>query len=427
MMECKNSSFCLFDQQAVQTDILSSLTVDYHPRTSENSGPIEFVIPGSSNEYINLENVNVDVKFKILLADGSPINDTHKVGLNNAPLSTLFRDVSLTVGNQQIEGGQNHYPYKSYMHTVTQFHPATQVSDMEAIGWYKDEAKLHDNEANKGFIKRSQLIKDSKVCQLFGPLDLDFFKQPRYLLPNTDLRIKLTLNKPEFLLNAYGKVHDFKIHMVDITLYVERILANPSVISGHMSGLNHQNAIYPINHTKLLTFTIPKDQKSFMKDGLFPSEAPKLLLISMVDNDAFNGDITKNPFHFKHNDLSSIAVLVNGQSRPCTAPLKPNFKTSEYVRSYTQFMETFQYLNKDDTNGLTLKEFKHGYTMFAYDLTPDGDITSSYRHANVPHNIRLSMEFATTLKTTINVLIYAVFDSAIEITKLRDIILQYNR
>lgn len=425
-MECKNSSFCLFDQQAVQTDVLSSRIVDYHPRTAENVGPIEFLIPGSSDEYIDLSYVMVDLKFKILQSDGKNIEAAHKVGLINNPLASFFRDVSLTIAEQQVEGGQNDYAYKSYFDTVVQFHPAAQNSHMQAIGWYKDQAGKFDDETNTGFICRSELIQESKVCQLYGPLHLDFFKQSRYLICNTDMRLKLTVNKPEFLLNAYGTVLDFKIQVEDITLYVRRVLTNPSVIAGHLSGLNNKNVLYPIQHTKLVTFTIPKDQKSFMKDGLFPSEAPKLLMVAMVDNDAYNGAIKKNPFHFKHNRLSEIALRVNGVSHP-GPPYRPDFTSSQYVRSYADVMNVFGYFNTDDTNGLTMYDFKHGYTLYAFDLTADNDITAPYRQANVPHNIRLDLQFKASLTRTINVLIYAVFDSTIEITKLRDVILHYNR
>ena len=425
-MECKNSSLCLFDQQAVQSDILSSQVVDYHPRTAENAGPIEFVIPGSTEEYIDLSYAMLDVRFKILKADGKDIEDKDLVGPNNGPLATLFRDVSLSIAGQQVEGGQQDYPYKAYFNTVTQFHPAAQASHMQAVGWYKDEADKFDDATNSGFVSRCKLIKKSKVCQLYGPLELDFFRQSRYLLSNTDMRLKLTLNKPEFLLNAFGATTDFKIHLEDITLFIRRAMINPSVIKGHMQGLNTQNALYPIQHTKLVTFTIPKDQKSFMKDGLFPSESPKLLMVAMVDNEAFNGHIKKNPYHFKHNDLREIALRVNGVSHP-GPPYKPDFSTSQYVRSYVDFMNVFGYYNKDDTNGLTMKEFANGYTLYAFDLTADSDITAGYRQANVPHNIRLDLQFKSNLTKTINVLIFAVFDSTIEITKLRDIILHYNR
>lgn len=426
MMECKNSSFFLFDQQAIQSEVLGSKIVDYHPRTAENVGPIEFLIPGSSDEYIDLSYAMIDVRFRIQQKDGSAIDATHKVGLNNLPLATLFRDVSLTIAETQVEGGQNDYPYKAYFHTVSQFHPDAQKSHMEAIGWYKDQAGLFDDETNSGFVSRAKLIEGSKVCQLYGPLHLDFFRQSRYLLSNTDLRLKLTLNKPEFLLNAYGKVTDFKIHMEDITLYIRRLLVNPSVITGHNSGLTNKNALYPIQHSKLLTFTIPKGQKSFMKDGLYPSEAPKMIMVAMVDNDALNGNIKKNPYQFKHNNLTEIALRINGESQP-GPPYKPDFSSSQFVRSYVDFMTVFGYFNTDDTNGLTMREFKYGYTIYAFDLTADNDISASYRQAHVPHNIRLNLEFDTNLSSTINVLIYALFDSTIEITRLRDIILHYNR
>lgn len=425
-MECKNSSFCLFDKQAVQTDILSSQIVDYHPRTAENAGPIEFVIPGSTDDYIDLSYAMIDVKFKILLADGSAIEDKHKVGLNNLPLATLFRDVTLTIAGQQVEGGQHDYPYKAYFNAMTQFHPAAQTSHMQAVGWYKDEAGKFDDETNSGFVSRSKLIKDSKICQFYGPLELDFFRQSRYLIADTSMRLKLTLNKPEFLLNAHAAVTNFKIQMEDITLYIRRVTVNPSVIQGHTAGLNTQNVLYPVQHTKLVTFTIPKDQKSFTKDDLFPSAAPKLIIVAMVDNDAFVGHIKKNPYFFKHNRLTEIALRVNGVSHP-GPPYKPDFNSYEFMRSYVDVMDVFGYYNKDDTNGLTMQEYKSGYTFYAYDMTADSNIAASYRQANVAQNIRLDLEFKQTLTKTVNVLIYAVFDSTIEITKLRDVILHYNR
>ena len=50
-MEVKNSALCLFDKPAVQTDFIRNQTVDYYPLTNvESGGPIEFTIPGSSEE-----------------------------------------------------------------------------------------------------------------------------------------------------------------------------------------------------------------------------------------------------------------------------------------------------------------------------------------------------------------------------------------
>ena len=114
-MECKNSSLCIFDKVAVQTDIIKSNEVDYFPVTSISSGgPIEFHIPGNSEEYIDCNNINLYLKIKVTKADGTDIAATDKVGLNNLAISTLFQDVILTIGETQFEGGQKCYPYKGY-------------------------------------------------------------------------------------------------------------------------------------------------------------------------------------------------------------------------------------------------------------------------------------------------------------------------
>ena len=84
--------------------------------------------------------------------------------------------MSLTVGETQIEGGQQSYLYIGYLSTVTQFHPAAQKSHMQLFGWQKDEAGKFDDDANAGFVKRQVWTAGSKVCELYGPLYLDFMR-----------------------------------------------------------------------------------------------------------------------------------------------------------------------------------------------------------------------------------------------------------
>ena len=145
----------------------------------------------------------------------------------------------------------------------------------------------------------------------------------------------------------------------------------------------------------------------------------------MSSNKAFNGDLEENPFNFEHFNVSEVALLINGTSHPGPR-YKPDFGSGQYQRDYSDLMETFNYYNSDDTNGLTQEDFTGGYTIYAFDLTPDNDISGDYRHPNLGEDIRLDLTFKTTLSETINVLIYAVFDSQVQITKLRDVIADYH-
>lgn len=414
----------IFNPLPVQTDIRSAKDVDYHPRNAENTGPLEFVIPGSGDEYIDVNNIEINIKFKILKADGTVIAAADEVGLNNLPIATIFRDVTLHIGDRQIEGGQQDYAHKAYFHNVMQFHPAAQKSHMKTLGWYRDEAGKFDNKTNKGFVAHQKLTEGSKTCELHGPIYLDFFNQNRPLISNTDMRLKFTFQKPEFLLNSY-KPTDCKIKILDMTLYVRRLLMNPSVIQGHMTGLNTQNALYPVNHTELQKYSVPAGGKTFRKDNLFPTQSPKLILVAMTTDKAYSGDYGANPFNFQHFNLNEIALLSDGVSVPGPR-FKPDFDRGFYVRDYSSLMGAFKYNCTDDSNGLTLQEFAGGTLIYAFNRTPDNDISSDHRHPSLGENLRLDIGFKTALTETICVLIYAVFDSQVQITKLRDVIADYH-
>ena len=84
-------------------------------------------------------------------------------------------------------------------------------------------------------------------------------------------------------------------------------------------------------------------------------------------------------------------------------------------------------LNADDAIGLTYEEFGSGYTLYAYDLTADNDISTSYRQVIAHIKLRFELSSSKDLPTTINVLLFAMFDSHVEITKLRDVLTNYTR
>ena len=423
-MQVTNSALCIFDRPPVQTAVIRNTTVDYYPLTNVSAGgPIEFFIPGSTEDYIDVNDISLYIKAKVTKTSGAPLDVADKVALTNLPISSLFQDVALTLGENQIEGGQMCYPYLGYFHTLMQFDPKAQQSHMRAQGWYMDEPGKFDIDANAGFIKRQEMISKSHSFELMGPLFLNFFRQSQYLISQTGMRIKLLPSKPEFALCAFaGK--DFKVVFEDVILYVPRYTLNPSVINGHATGLKRQNAIYPLLHTEVTTFTIPKGQKSYTKDRLFPDQSPKLLMVALVENEAFNGTMNKNPFHFKHFDLTKIALFHDGMT---IKSLTPDFDNNKYLRSYVHTMRTFNYYNTDDSNGLTPEAFANGSTIYAYDLTADKAVDATHRQAMLTKNLRLELYFAKDIPTTINVLLYAVYDSEIEITQLRDVITHYNR
>ena len=160
-------------------DIISSKIVDYHPITNiaGNDIPIHFEVTGSPDEYIDCQSIDLELKVKITKTDGTDIDSkTDKVGLTNLAIASLFQDVSLTLNDKQIEGGDHTYPYGAYLGTLSQFQSQAKKTHLLTSGWLGDEEEKFDNTANKGLIKRMEWSADSKEMYFKGPVYLDFFR-----------------------------------------------------------------------------------------------------------------------------------------------------------------------------------------------------------------------------------------------------------
>lgn len=426
-MECKTESLCLFDDKQVQVDITGNVITDYHPLTSLSAGgPIEFHIPGSVDEYIDLSDMQILLRVQILRSDGTNLQADDNVAFINQPISSIFQDVFVTIGDKQVEGGQHCYPYNAYLSSLLQFHPSAKKTHMQAWGWDEDEPGKFDRDTNEGHKARAADTSGSAEWELNGPLFLDITRQSRYLLPQTDLRLKFLPAKPDFVLHDLAKKSTYKYKINRATLYVRRMRVKDSVISSHNRGLKTQNAIYHLDHVDVNTFTVTKGVRDYIKDRLYPTQTPKMLVVGLLEHDAFNGNIEKSPFNFKHFDLNKIGIYRDGELVPGQI-FTPDYKREHFMRAYTNTMNVMKYFNTDDSNGMTIEHFKKGYNLYAFDLTPDAQCNAPYRSIVYNSSLRLELNFAEPLKTTINVLLFAIFDAKLEITSLRDVILSYNR
>ena len=118
-------------------------------------------------------------------------------------------------------------------------------------------------------------------------------------------------------------------------------------------------------------YSIPQGAMSHTHENLFLGTLPKRLILWCIDNDAYNGEYSKNPFNAKNNAINFLAVYVDGR-QVRAKPLQPNFETGSYIRSYVNLFSATGKQSQDEGNGLSRDDFGQGYTFFGFDLTPDG-------------------------------------------------------
>jgi len=408
-MICGKTELCVFDNAPAQTMVEEGAFVDIHPTTviQGEAATIEFVINGSEKEYLDLNDTLLYLRCKVTARNGADLAAAADITPTNYFLNAIFNDVILSINDTVVEGGNRLYPYKATIESIFNFSNSTKDVQLLPAGYSDDEAT------------RRAWIAQSRTFELIGALRLDFFNQPKYLIPKVNVRIQLQRSKPEFMFN--GAVNG-KLVFQDAVLYVRRARVNQALAMGHQIGLTKQNAIYPITKTQIMTYTVAQGSMSYFKDNIFSTmRLPKFVVIGMVRARAFNGHLGDDPLRFDHYDVSYVGLLCDGQPIPFRDTYRPDFEHHLYAREYMMaIIQNTQHLNNNINNGITMNRFADGCTLFTFNIAPDFDMMAP--QAPRDGNLRLDLKFDKPLPNAINVIVYGVFDGELQIGKDKQVV-----
>lgn len=153
--ECVKSELDLLALPPTQTSIEHGDWVQYKPLASlTDDSPIEFVVPGHGDEYIDLSLTMLNIQARILKSDGTKIEDSVKVGPVNNRLHSLFSQVDVYLNQRLVSSAGNTYAYRSYIETLLNYGPAAKGSHLTSSLWYNDESGNMDNteDENDGLV-----------------------------------------------------------------------------------------------------------------------------------------------------------------------------------------------------------------------------------------------------------------------------------
>ena len=424
--ECSRSEMELFSLPPTLVTVERVQHVQYLPLgTLTDDSPIEFFVSGHGDNYINLSKSYLYVEAKITKADGSNLDADAKVGPVNNWMHALFSQIDLSLNGELVTPSNNTYPYRAYIETLLSYGEEAKKSQLQSVLWYADDPGKFDKldptaaDTNTAYKTRARLTEKSRTCDMVGRLHLDMFLQNRYIINGVDL--KLRLNRTSSAFHLMSNAGTEKTKLTKIVLMIEKVKVNPAVLNAHAKTLNTTTAKYPIRRVDVKSFSLTPGTRTVTRDNVFLGQLPRRVVVAMVSNEAYVGAYKMNPFKLDHCNLNYIALEVGGHSFPAQ-PLTPSFGTeNNYIRSYmTMFTDTGKIF--DDTgNDVTREGYRKGYTLWAFDLSPDKD-DGAHFHLVKEGNLRLDMKFAQALGTTTTVLVYAEFDNVIEIDRARNII-----
>ena len=408
--EAYRSEIALFNPPEVQTTITKGAWVDIYPMNSDlMAGPIEFnIIP--NEDYLDLNDTILTIKVKVFKDHlKTPLGANDDVAFINMPLYSIFSNIDVFFNDVRVDGGDDMYGYHSILKHLMDYSANTLENQFLPTGYAKDQADKMDDKNNTGHVSRK--VWNSGSAHLSGKLQSNIFQQPLYLLNGVRVLIRLFRQKPEFALMSYSVDVKPWFEISEARLSVRRINISPYVREMHEQALSHTNALYHYPLKMFHFFSIPKEERSVIKENLFNGMIPKFVTICMVPSSAFNGMYNKNPYNFTHNNVKSIGLYKNNEPTPF-APYEPNFETSQYMREYIGQYIAMGMLGKDVNLSFTNSEYPKGYTFFMFNLNPDLSMTSALPEKA---NLTLKMQFAKVLPEAVTIIMHVLFDGLIEI------------
>ena len=430
---CVKSELDLFSMPPTQTSIENGSLVEYRPLAAlTDEGPIEFSIPGTSTDYIDPAHVYLYVECKVTKADGTNINDNAKVAPVNLLLHSLFQQLDVSLNGKLVSSSTNTYAYRAYIETLLNYGKAAKETQLTSSLWYKDAVNMDytrtdgDDNVNNGFVKRAEHINRSRTVDMIGRLHCDLFHQEKLLLNQIGMHVKLARSDNKFvLMNGDGADVKYRVKIEKAELLVRKVSILDGVQLAQAKALENDNAKYPLQRVICKTYTIPAQTQNHTQESIFTGQLPTRVVLGFVDNDAFNGSYAKNPFNFKHYNITSISLNVDGQERTLK-PIECNFERGRVSRAYMSLFWGTRKAFKDEDIDVNRDEYANGYTLFCFDLTPDLGETVEHLNLIKSGNIRLVVYFAQPVPNTINAIVYGEFQNVLEVDRNRNIFYDFS-
>lgn len=424
------SELDLFELPPIQTNVLSTEEIAYSPLTPlDNATTLDFIIPGNGDTYRNLSSLYLRLVVEVTnpkttvtaKAEEGPAPKTP--GVVNNLLHSLFTQCTVSFNNTQVSQ-TNDYNYIAFIENILNYGSDAAKTHLQTAGWFLDEENLDsfkDGE-NSAMDSRKKLFVVNRKVELLGKLHIDIFNQPRFLPNNVDIKISLVKAKPLFYMmeEASGNA-DVKI--VEANIFVNHIHLNPNILIAHSKVLERTTVKLPYKKVLLRQYTLNAGQFSLSIDNVVIGQIPNLLIFTIVPNNAYSGNRTKNPFNFKHYDLQQFCLYVDGKQYP-SKPLNFKHETSgktETTRGYNTLFKGTGIHYFDRGHQITKQLYDNGYFMLVFDLTADHSYDFNTMNPIHQGTIRIEGTFGTELPEAVTCLILCEFDGLVEIDKSKNV------
>lgn len=317
--------------------------------------------------------------------------------------------------------------YQAYIQNTYYATQAYKDTVLTNSGYYGDKAgffedcfaKYDDIEKTPNALRRAEIVEGSRWSQLTGPLFVPLFDSENLLINNVSVDIELIRNSPEFILYDETKGVDYKIEIRNPVVTVRRYKPSPPVLSSIVKSLSSSTAKYSFRNIDMKAINYAAGLTRISIPNITTGQIPSRIMFAFLSAAGFRGSYNKNPFLFKNYNLKDINVYVNSDKHPAF-PITYDFSHANISMGYENFLEQLG-IYQAKTNGISIREWEEGYTIFVVDLTSDLSASRDHYSLIQTGDVFAEINFSAVLSEEITCIVYSEYEKLIEIDEFRNI------
>ncbi|XP_055385803.1 uncharacterized protein LOC129614877 [Condylostylus longicornis] len=358
----------------IQSSILRSEEVSYNPIASlDNPSTIEFVSLGHGDTYRDLSSTYLRLKVKIVKKAGNYWNNDKGADGKTLPQPSVVNNLLHSILKQ------------AYIESLLNYGTDAATTHLECAVWCLDKPNIAKPD-NNGSKERQKLYHNSNIAELMGDAD------------------------------------ESQLKILEATLFMKHVTINPSVLLTHNAVLEKSNAKYNYKHVEVKSFTIPPNTSTISLDNVCIGQLPNTIFFCLTENVGYSGKRSKDPYNFRHFDMSQFVLYVNGVQVPNTA-IETSFSDENncHTRAYHILFSGTGIYHNDKGHQISKSMFSSGFFILAFDLTPDASGNEICQGLFNQGTIRIEARLSKAQSSVLTAIVYGEFDASVEIDKNRNI------
>jgi hypothetical protein len=416
------SALDLFQIPPTNVSVSSAKVFEILTSNPLNDPPYHFKIHSSDN-YIDPTKIFLFSEFRIIkIIEGveTVLGDADKVAPIQLLGNTFIKDLRVRIQGQDVFNSNSLMAYKSYLTHELSYSTEAKKSHLTAAGYTNDELDP-SLEAGPGFEARIARYSKSKKVQLMSKLDADIFNQQLYLISHLGMDITITPNDGNFLLISQTPGVQYKLELLDLRLYVKKVSLLDGLALDITRKLDTSKPVrYPIRKSMMKSMFISAGRFEFSAN-LFEEQIPRRIILGLVKNSNYVGDVTKSPFNFQHYNVREISIIANGRVYPQT-PFVLDYDNGRYVRAFHDTQEAIGLVNTSGGNGISYERFGKTHCIYVFNLTNSGDDQGGVFDLLRNGSTAVSIKFSKAVENSgIMLVAFAEVDSIVMIDKYRHV------